>query len=390
MLGFISTPVLGEAMIWDSVPLMTAVDLLIMGVVAYGIWRCRSISFENRLKRPRIALLLINLGLLLLGLFYTADLAIMHVLPMVTSMDKASEVMMTLHRELSWLVNLLAVVFISVGFIELLTELQRQETKRKRAEAEAHESERRYHEAMMELAHANRITEMGQLTASIAHEVKQPIATTVTLAQAGLRFLNAQSVNSNGLRDVLTDIVKSGKRAAEIIHRIHDLIKRAPPRMERLGVNEAIGEVIELTRGEVNKHCISVQTHFAEGLPTVEADRIQLQQVILNLMVNAVQAMSQNGQDSRELFVSTSMDGSNALLVSVRDSGPGISPENVGRLFDPFFTTKLGSTGMGLSICRSIVEAQGGRLWATPNLPRGAAFHFTLPVDVKTVPKLRA
>ena len=165
-------------------------------------------------------------------------------------------------------------------------------TERKRAEAEVRESERRYHEVQMELAHANRVATVGQLTASIAHEVKQPIAATVANARAGLRWLDGRSPNLEEVRQALTRIVKDGNRAAEVIDRIRALIKRAPPRRDRLEINEAIREVIELTRGEAVRNGVSVQTELADGLPLVQGDRVELQQVILNLMVNAVEAMS--------------------------------------------------------------------------------------------------
>ena len=253
-------------------------------------------------------------------------------------------------------------------------------TERKRAEAEARESERRYREALMELAHANRVTGMGQLTASIAHEVKQPITATVTHAQAGLRFLDAQSVNLNELRDVLTDIVKDGKRAAEIIDRIRDLTKKAPPRKGSLNVNEMIREVVDLTHGEVVKNGVSVRTQLAEGLPLIQADRVQLQQVMLNLIVNAIQAMSGSGDGRRALQISTEAEVE-GVRVGVRDTGPGLAAESLPRLFEPFYSTKAEGMGMGLAICRSIVEAHGGRLWATGCEPRGTSFQFTIPAE---------
>ena len=151
-------------------------------------------------------------------------------------------------------------------------------------------------------------------------------------------------------------------------------------------MNEVIGGVIELTRGEAMKNGVSVQTQFAESLPAVTGDRTQLQQVILNLILNAVQAMAESGLPLRELQIRTEARQSDGVLVSVRDCGPGIRPENLDRLFDPFYTTKPGGMGMGLSICRSIVEGHGGRIWATANIPRGAAFHFTLPAASEWIP----
>ena len=252
-------------------------------------------------------------------------------------------------------------------------------TERKRAEAEARESERRYREMQMEVAHANRVATMGQLTASIAHEVNQPIAGAVTNAEAAMRWLGARPPDLEEVRQALGRIVKDTLRAGDVIGRIRELIKKAPPRKDRLDMNEAIREVIELTRGEAAKNGASVQTALGEDLPLVEGDRVQLQQVVLNLIVNAVQAMGTLAQGPRELFVTTAHAEPNGVLVAVKDSGPGLTSANLEQLFAPFYTTKPDGLGMGLSICRSIIEAHGGRLWVTANLPRGAIFHFTVP-----------
>jgi PAS domain S-box-containing protein len=252
-------------------------------------------------------------------------------------------------------------------------------TERKQAEAEALESERRFHEVQIELAHANRVATMGQLAASIAHEVNQPITATITNAEAGLLWLDRQLPQLDKVREVLTCIVRDGLRTSSVVRRLRDLFKKTAPKMERLDINGAVAEVIEFTRGEVVKNSISAQTHLAENLPAVQADRTQLQQVLLNLIVNAVQAMTGRGDSRRELLISTSTNGPGEVLVSVSDSGPGIAPKELARLFDPFFTTKPDGMGMGLSICRSIVEGHGGRIWAVANVPQGAAFHFTVP-----------
>jgi C4-dicarboxylate-specific signal transduction histidine kinase len=251
-------------------------------------------------------------------------------------------------------------------------------TERKRAEAEARESERRYREMQMEVAHANRVATMGQLTASIAHEVNQPIAGAATNAEAALRWLGARPPDLEEVRQALGRIVKDAHRAGDVIGRIRELVKKAPPRKDRLDMNEAIREVIELTRGEAAKNGASVQTALGEGLPLVEGDRVQLQQVVLNLIVNAVQAVGEVAEGPRDLFIATAPAEPNGVLVVVKDSGPGLDPESLERLFDPFYTTKPGGLGMGLSICRSIIEAHGGRLWVTANLPRGAIFNFTV------------
>jgi PAS domain S-box-containing protein len=254
-------------------------------------------------------------------------------------------------------------------------------TERKRAEAEALESDRRYREMQIELAHANRVATMGQLTASIAHEVNQPIAATVTHAQAALRWLRAGSSHLDEARQSLTSIIKDGNRAAEVINRIRALIKKAPPRRDRFEMNGVILEIIELMRGEAGKNGIYVLTELADHLPVVEADRVQLQQVLLNLIVNALEAMGANNEGPRELLISTEKFESSGLLVAVQDSGPGLEAAMIERVFESFYTTKPTGLGLGLSICRSIVEAHGGRLWASTNQRRGATFQFTLPAD---------
>jgi PAS domain S-box-containing protein len=252
-------------------------------------------------------------------------------------------------------------------------------SERKRAEAEARDSERRYAAVQAELAHANRVATMGQLTASIAHEVNQPIAAAVTNAQAGLRWLSAEPPSIEGARRTLGNILENGNRAGEVIGRIRALVKKAPPRKDGVAINDAILEVVALTHGEAVKNGVAVRTQLAEGLSIIEGDRVQLQQVILNLIVNAIEAMSGTNEAPLDLLLSTEKSEPDGVLVAVRDSGPGLAPENLERLFDAFYTTKANGMGMGLSICRSIVEAQGGRLWASANEPRGAVFQFTLP-----------
>jgi C4-dicarboxylate-specific signal transduction histidine kinase len=254
-------------------------------------------------------------------------------------------------------------------------------TDRKRAEAAVRDSERRYREVEMELAHANRVATMGQLSASIAHEVNQPLAAAVTHAQAALRWLGARPPDLEEARRAVGRIVKEGDRASDVIGRIRALVKKAPPRKDDFEINEAIREVIALTRGEVMKNNVSVQTQLAEGLPLIQGDRVQLQQVILNLIINAVEAMSGLSKGSRELLIATGNDASGGVLVAVQDSGPGLNPESFERLFDSFYTTKPGGMGMGLSICSSIVEAHGGRIWATPNAGPGITVQFTLPIN---------
>jgi len=221
---------------------------------------------------------------------------------------------------------------------------------------------------------------MGQLTASIAHEVNQPIAATVANAQAGLRWLGAEPPNLDEVRQAFSRIVRDGDRAGAVVGRIRALIKGAPPRDERVEINAAIRDVIEITHGEATKNGVLVQTDLVEGLPLVQGDRVELQQVILNLILNAVEAMREMSEGSRELLITTGKTESGDVLVAVRDSGPGLEPAALENLFKAFHTTKPNGLGLGLSICRSIIESHGGRLWASASAPRGAVFQFTLPV----------
>ena len=240
-------------------------------------------------------------------------------------------------------------------------------------------------EAQAELAHVNRVATIGQLTATIAHEVNQPIAATITNAQVAQHLLGRRPPNLKEVRQALDDIVKCGERAAAVIGRIRALIKKAPPREGRFDLNEAVLDVAALIQSEVLRHGVSLQTELAPGLRSVVGDRVQLQQVILNLAMNSIEAMT--GIGPRELLISTARDHSDGALVAVRDSGPGLDPQRIDRLFEAFYTTKTSGMGMGLAICRSIVEAHGGRVWASANEPRGAVFQFTLPPATdETVP----
>jgi PAS domain S-box-containing protein len=244
-------------------------------------------------------------------------------------------------------------------------------TERKRAE-EA------YREAQLELAHANRVATMGQLTSSIAHEVNQPIAAAVTYALAARRFLNAESPDLREVDDALSLIVKEGNRAADVIGRVRALIKKAPARKDPVEINDAILEVIALTRAEAANNSVSVQAQLAEGLPRIQGDRVQLQQILLNLIINAIEAMRDVREEERELVIRSGNEP-DGVSVEVRDSGPGFAPATVDRVFEAFYTTKPGGLGLGLSICRSIVEAHNGQLWASPNVPRGAILRFIAP-----------
>jgi C4-dicarboxylate-specific signal transduction histidine kinase len=264
-------------------------------------------------------------------------------------------------------------------------------TERKRAEEALQK-------AQAELAHVTRVVTLGELTASIAHEINQPLGALVNNASACLRWLAAQNLEE--ARQSATLVIADGHRAGEIISRIRALAKKAPPQKERLDINEAIGEVIAMARTEVQKNRVSLQTQLGDDLPLILGDKIQLQQVILNLLVNAIEAMSGVAEGPRELWVSSDKvteipseseedklkDKGLAeakwthVLIAVRDSGPGLDPKGIDRVFDAFYTTKSQGLGMGLAISRSIIEAHGGRLWATTNTPQGAIFQFALPI----------
>jgi PAS domain S-box-containing protein len=251
-------------------------------------------------------------------------------------------------------------------------------TLRRQAEAEARDSERRYREVQAQLAHANRVAAMGQLTASIAHEVSQPIAAALTNAQAALRWLRRDQPDLAKVQEVLERIVENGRRAGNVIDGLRALLKKAPPSPESLDINEVLNEIIVLTRGETSRSGVVVRTRFAPGLPSVQGARVQLQQVMLNLIINAIEAMSAVDEDARELLVSTARHEPEGVLVTVQDSGPGLAPEALERIFEAFYTTKPTGLGMGLSICRSIIEAHGGRLWGSTPVQHGAMFQFTL------------
>jgi C4-dicarboxylate-specific signal transduction histidine kinase len=209
----------------------------------------------------------------------------------------------------------------------------------------------------------------------------QPITAIVTNAQAARNFLNRRPPDLDEVRQALDCIVRDAYRASDVIYRIRGLLKEAPPNRERAEINGAIRDVLELTRGELTKNGVSVRTQFAEPSPVVQADRVGLQQVILNLIINAVEAMSGMREGARELLICTEKVESNAALVAVRDSGPGLDLKIVDHLFEAFYTTKVQGMGMGLAICRSIIEAHGGRIWAGANEPRGAVFQFTVPLE---------
>jgi hypothetical protein len=229
-----------------------------------------------------------------------------------------------------------------------------------------------------DFAHINRVSMMGELAASLSHEITQPIASARNNARAAQNFIDMQPPELSEVREALSCVVGDTDRAGDIVDRIREHIKKAPPRKEHFDLNEAINEIIVLGRSAIIKNRVWVQTRLSEGLCPVHGDRVQLQQVVLNLVLNAVEAMGSVEAAPRELLISTKQ-GHTGVLVAVRDSGPGIDPSHLDRVFDAFYTTKSSGMGMGLSICRSIIDAHGGRLWADANEPRGTIFQFTLP-----------
>jgi PAS domain S-box-containing protein len=236
----------------------------------------------------------------------------------------------------------------------------------------------RLQQMQSDFAHINRISMMGELAASLSHEITQPIASARNNARAAQNFLKMQPPDLGEVREALACVVGDTDRAGDIIDRIREQMKKAPPRKERFDLNAAINEVIVLARSATNRDGVLVQTRLADGLLPIEGDRVQLQQVLLNLILNAAEAMGSVEVGVRELLISTEQDRT-GVLVAVRDSGPGIDPSHLERVFEAFYTTKSSGTGMGLSICRSIIDAHGGKLWAEANKPRGAVFQFTLP-----------
>jgi PAS domain S-box-containing protein len=240
-----------------------------------------------------------------------------------------------------------------------------------------------------DLAHASRVTTMGELAASVAHEVNQPIAAAITDANTCLRWLTRDQPDIEQAREAALRIVKDGTRAGEIISRIRQLFKKGTPQHELVDVNEIIEEMIVLLRGETARYSISVRTELAADLPQVVVDHVQLQQVLMNLMANGIDAMKE-ADGKRELAIKSWRAEDEEVAVSVTDSGVGLPPQQAEQIFKAFFTTKPHGTGMGLSISRSIVEAHGGRLWAADNSPRGASFHFTLPASQLRAGQLRS
>ncbi len=238
--------------------------------------------------------------------------------------------------------------------------------------------------AQTELAHVTRVMTLGELTASIAHEVNQPLAAIVTNGNATLRWLGGAMPNLSEARQAVERIIKDSYRASEVISRIRTLVKKAPPRNDRVDLNEVIIEVFALAQSEARRNRVHLKRQLKTDLPLVRGDRVQLQQVILNLIVNGLEAMGKNKDGARELIVSSDRDNEDKVIIAVSDSGEGLDAANLEHVFDAFFTTKPDGMGMGLAISRTIIEAHGGRLWATSNSPQGAVFQFTLPANVES------
>jgi len=247
-------------------------------------------------------------------------------------------------------------------------------TDRRQAEKERE----RLHEAQADLAHASRMSAMGELTASLAHEVNQPITAAVNGASTCIRWLTREDPNLEEAREAAQGVIRNAKRAADIISRIRSILKKGESKRQLADVNELIQEMIALLRSETNRHSISVRTELDPGLPKVLADSVQVQQVLMNLIMNGIDAMKDVDQD-RQLTIRSQPTENHLLMISVSDSGVGLPQQQAEKIFDPFFTTKPHGIGMGLRISRSIVESHGGRLWASDNSPRGAIFCFTLP-----------
>jgi PAS domain S-box-containing protein len=250
-------------------------------------------------------------------------------------------------------------------------------------------TEEALHQVQMQLAHSNRVAAVGQLTASIAHELRQPLTAAAINGEAGLRWLEMQPPNLDQVKFSLEEAIKNAVRGGEIISSLMDLTKKQALRREPVDINEAVQEVTELIQSEAVKHGVSLRSQLAPWLAHIHGDRLQIQQVVLNLAVNAIQAMSATDSGLRELQISSESIGNKGICVRIRDTGPGLSAESIPHLFEPFYTTKPGGLGIGLAICQSIIEAHGGRLWATACEPHGALFQFTIPAPQEYLQRSR-
>jgi signal transduction histidine kinase len=246
----------------------------------------------------------------------------------------------------------------------------------------AEEARDRLRQLEADLAHISRVSTMGELTASLAHEIKQPIGAAVTNAEACLRLLDRKQPDMSEAREAASEMTKDARRAADIIDRVRLLYQKGRPPLELVDVNEVVAEMLIMLRNQANRNSVTMRTELAEGITRVMADRVQLQQVFMNLMLNGIEAMKDEGG---ELSIRSQLNEDGQLLISVTDDGMGLPAERAAEIFNAFFTTKPQGTGLGLAITRSILESHGGRVWAAANSGRGTTFYFTLPIR-KPVP----
>jgi C4-dicarboxylate-specific signal transduction histidine kinase len=239
------------------------------------------------------------------------------------------------------------------------------------------------YEARSQLAHVSRLTTLGELTASIAHEVNQPLAATVINGNACLRWLADDPPNLDEARQAVARVVKDTNRASEIIAQVRALTKSSPPRKDWLAINDIILATLSLIESEIRQNNVLLRTELSDHVPEIQGDRVQLQQVILNLTLNGLEDINRTSEGPRVLTVNSTGNESKGTLITVKDTGSGLAPENLNRIFSAFYTSKPDGMGMGLAISRSIIETHGGRIWATPNSPRGAVFQFSLPVGME-------
>ena len=342
--------------------LFVALSLVIaIGASTAALW----LAFRTTDLWQKLAAAVV-MGLAISGMHYTAMRAAIfaahgpvHEVQVKTSLNQTS---------LALAVAGITVVILAFASIASLSEQKRADEALRQARAD--------------LARINRVTTMAELTGSLAHEVNQPIAAAITNAHACLRWLCGKTPNLEEARAAAKGMVEDATRAAEIISRIRLLFKKGTPERELLDVNEIVREMIVLLRGELTRYSVSVQPELATDLPRVMGDRVQLQQVMMNLISNSIDAMN-DVDGTRELAIKSRRAENEQLMVSVSDTGVGLPPQQANQIFDAFFTTKVHGTGLGLSISRSIVASHNGRLWAADNSPRGASFHLILPTRVE-------